>query len=308
MRDGAQPARPQVPEQHPALARARLEVACRVGDRDEVRLRFEPEGGGESRRARVILGEPVDVVVERVERRRGDDAGLAERAAEQVLALPRAFDQLGGAGERGTHRTAEPLREADGHRVGTPRPFRRRQAGTDGGVEEPRAVEMRDEPTLVRRVDRRLELVERPDAPAARAVRVLEHDDAARAEQMRLLRCDVLGRDATRLPRHAFRVQAGVDRRPAPLPDQDVGVLLGEEHRPRRRLRAKRDLVRHRRRRQEERRLVAEQLRHASLELVRRRVLEVLLVADLGGGHRRAHACGGLRQRVRAEIDHRATA
>ena len=43
---------------------------------------------GEPPRARVVLGEPLDVVVERVERRRGDHPGLAHRAAEQELPLP----------------------------------------------------------------------------------------------------------------------------------------------------------------------------------------------------------------------------
>ena len=77
--------------------------------------------------------------------------------------------------------------------------------------------------------------------------------------------------------------EARVDRRAAPLVDQDVRPLLGEEHRARLRLRAERDLVRHRRGRQEERRLVAEQLGHAALQLVDGRILAVLLVADLGG-------------------------
>ena len=41
-------------------------------------------------RARVVVGEPLDVVVERVEARGGDDPGLAHRAAEAVLLDARA--------------------------------------------------------------------------------------------------------------------------------------------------------------------------------------------------------------------------
>ena len=56
---------------------------------------------------------------------------------------------------------------------------------------------------------------------------------------------------------------------------------LGEE--------AQRDLVRHRRGREEDRLLLAEQPRRALLELVDGRILALLLVADLGRGDRRAH-------------------
>ena len=36
-------------------------------------------------RVRVIFGEPIDVVLQRVHTSRGDDAGLAHRAAEDVF-------------------------------------------------------------------------------------------------------------------------------------------------------------------------------------------------------------------------------
>ena len=70
--------------------------------------------------------------------------------------------------------------------------------------------------------------------------------------------------------------------------------------------RPQRDLVRHRRRRDEDRLLLPEQLRRAALELVHGRVLAPLLVADLGRGDRRAHLRARLRLRVRAEVDHHA--
>ena len=54
---------------------------------------------GQPLRARVVVGEPVDVVVERVDARGGDDPGLAHRAAEEVLEAPRVRHHLGLPGE-----------------------------------------------------------------------------------------------------------------------------------------------------------------------------------------------------------------
>ena len=65
-----------------------------------------------------------------------------------------------------------------------------------------------------------------------------------------------------------------------------------------------RDLVRHRRGRQEERLLLPEQLGRTTLQLVDGRVLAQLLVADLGGGHRGTHLRRRDRRRVRAKVDH----
>ena len=133
-------------------------------------------------RARVVLGEALDVVVERVEHRRRDDTGLAERAAEQELEVPGLLHLLLGAGEDRAHRAAEPLREADLDGVGEPAVLGGRDAGGDGGVEQARAVEMDGEAELAGGGDRRFELLERPDPPAGAPVRLLEHDDARRLE------------------------------------------------------------------------------------------------------------------------------
>ena len=45
-------------------------------------------------RASVIVREPVDVVIERVQPGRGDDPGLPHRTAEEVLLAPRMRHQL----------------------------------------------------------------------------------------------------------------------------------------------------------------------------------------------------------------------
>ena len=80
----------------------RLEV-----DLDEVRLHLaqvDRRARGDERvrkpsRPDVIVGEPVDVVVERVDAGRRHDSRLPHRPAEQVLLAPGPLDELPRAGE-----------------------------------------------------------------------------------------------------------------------------------------------------------------------------------------------------------------
>src|SRR4051794_7685325 len=118
---------------------------------------------------------------------------------------------------------------------------------------------MDDSATLARSIDRRAKLVEWPDRPAGTAVRVLEDDTSARPEVGIVLRPHVVRRDASLLARHAAHDQAGVDRRSAPLVDEDVRALLGEEYAARLRLGPESRLIRHRRGRKKERHFMAEQ-------------------------------------------------
>ena len=141
------------PDARPGAARAPRSVerpSCAGVDLDEVRLDLiEVDGNtcfverlGERARARVVLGEPFDVVVERVDAGGRDDARLPHRSAEQVLLPPGALDQLVRAGEQRSERAPEPLREAERHRVEARRRSRRRDAGRNRGVEEACAVEV----------------------------------------------------------------------------------------------------------------------------------------------------------------------
>ncbi len=66
---------------------------------------------------------------------------------------------------------------------------------------------------------------------------------------------------------------------------------------------SKGDLVRHRARGHEHRRLLADPLGKRLLEEVHRRVFSGAVVADLGLGHGAAHRRGGLRDGVRPQID-----
>ena len=258
--------------------------------------------------AGVVLGQPLDVVVEGVDARGGDDPGLAHRAAELVLVAPRAQHPLRRPRDDRAERAAEPLREADRDRVGVARDRGRLIAARDGGIEEPRAVEMERELELPARLGHRLDLGERPHAATRGVVRVLDRDDPCRrhmAEVAATSGCThLLRRESPGPRRKRASHEACVHGGPSQLRDQDVRVLLGDqlvaglaEH-------AEGDLVRHRRRGHEDRVLLAERLGGAPLELVDGRVLAKLLVAHLGRGDRLAHRRGRFARRVGAEVDH----
>ena len=93
----------------------------------------------------------------------------------------------------------------------------------------------------------------------------------------------------------------------AVLVDHDVREPVCDQHVPRARVKLERDLVRHRRRREEERGLLAEELRGPRLEIRDRRVLAPLLVTDFRGGDRRPHPVRRTRRGVGAQVDHRRT-
>ena len=131
---------------------------------------------------------------------------------------------------------------------------------------------------------------------------ILEHEHAARPELVDF-RDLPRGRPAC-LRDETLHDEAGVDRGTSPLVDEHMRTLLGDELAAGTAQRAQRSLVRHRRRREKERRLVPEQLCHPVLQLARGRILTDLLVADLGGRHRSEHSRRRLRDGVGAEIDH----
>ena len=116
--------------------------------------------------ASVVVGEPLDVVVERIQARGRDDPRLAHRAAEEVLLTPCALHQLARAGEQRPEWAAEPLRETERHGVEARGDLRRRNAERDRRIEEPRAVQVDGQAELSGGLDDLFELVERPDAAA----------------------------------------------------------------------------------------------------------------------------------------------
>ena len=78
-----------------------------------------PGSSGESRaqlsRAFVILRQPIHVVLERINPRGRDDAGLAHRSAEPLLEDPRLLDERGRPRQHRADRSAQPFREIDPH-------------------------------------------------------------------------------------------------------------------------------------------------------------------------------------------------
>ena len=107
-------------------------------------------------------------------------------------------------------------------------------------------------------------------------------------------RAQLLGRKAPAVAGQPARLQAGVHRRAAELGDHDVRRLLDDELGAALAEDRERDLVAHRRGREVDRLLLAEQLGAAALELEDGRVLALLLVADLGAPPSpRASPCDG---------------
>ena len=125
-------------------------------------------------RVLVVVGQPVDVVVERVQRARGDDPGLPQRAAEHLLVAPRLLDQFGRAREARSKWCAEALREVQPRGVEAPRELGRGHAGRDHGVHQPRAVHVESQTVLVRDIDHAPQLLQRPHAAAGHVRRLLD--------------------------------------------------------------------------------------------------------------------------------------
>ena len=130
---------------HRLLLRQRCDVEL-----DEVRLGpvgvdREP-GLGEAERQSlctpVVVREPVDVVLERVDARGCDDPCLAHRAAEEVLEPARVPHHLGLPGQDGAERAAEAFRETERDRVEASADLSGVDPGRDGSIHQARAVEV----------------------------------------------------------------------------------------------------------------------------------------------------------------------
>ena len=263
---------------------------------------------GEPARAGVIFGQPLDVVLERVETCGGDDPSLSHRASHQVLAAARVPGELRGRCEQRAERAAEALRETQRHGVEPPAVIGRRDARRDRRVHEPCAVEVQLQVELARGRDDVVDLVHPPAAPPRRVVCVLDGDESRASHVHR--------RAVTHERAHGVAVVApglraywscdepGVDGGAALLGEEDVRILFGEQLVAGLGQDPARDLVGHARRREVDRLILTEELRRAPLELEHGRVLALLLVAYLGIRHRLTHGTRRLRCGIGAEIDH----
>ena len=75
---------------------------------------------GQGARPCVILGQPLDVVLQGVQPGRGQDTGLAHAATEQFPPAVRPLDEVGIPGHERTHWSPQSLGEADGDGVAVP--------------------------------------------------------------------------------------------------------------------------------------------------------------------------------------------
>ena len=203
-----------------------------------------------------------------------------------------------------------PLDRQTAHDVGDRAVLRERRPGRDVRVPEPGAVEVHPGAGADGELAQVAQVLQRQHRSPGEVVRVLDRDRRGRHEEGPHVGREHRGdRRQVDLP---ARVRPGAHRQPADggvraeLGPGDVRRGLAEHLLAGRDERADREDVGHRAGRGEQRRLVAEQARDPLLERPDRRVLAVDVVAHLGAGHRGPHRLGGLRQGVRAEVDHRA--
>ena len=146
-------------------------------------LRIELQAGrcadrfGEDAGVGVVFGQAVDVVLERVERAGGDDAGLPHAAAERFAMAAGLADQIGRAAEGGADRRTEAFGEADADGVEVAGPIGGRNAGGDDGVEQAGAVEVAGQAVVGGPAADFGDGVVRLDAAGAAVVRVLQADE-----------------------------------------------------------------------------------------------------------------------------------
>ena len=237
----------------------------------------------------VVVGQPLDVVVERVQAGRGEDADLAHAGAVALAPDPGLGDPLGRGDQHRADRRAESLGQADRHGVEAAAELAQRRrrwrrgrstAGRRRGAGRARARRRQlAAPRELRRAAgpcrRRSCGCSRPRSPRSRP--------------------GTGRRRARSAPRHGVDVEPAARRRPGA--DGDAGERRGgAELGPRRCGRSASQSIswpggtssrrpswlRQRAGRHEQAGLVAEQLGDLGLERVDRRVLAVDVVADLG--------------------------
>src|SRR5690606_21722882 len=278
--DEADATRPHGGDRHAALAPARDERFRRpTGQAGEdhvglCRLDLDAgqggEGLGEGAGLHVVVADLGQVVVEGVEAGGGEDARLAQPAAEPSPQPPEGSFQVARAAEEGAGWRAQPLGEADAHRGRAGGEAGWGHAGGGGGVPEARAVEVdRDAVPPSDRVDR-VEALEGPDRAPAAIVGVLHADQAGERDVIGDLQLDggldLLGSEDAALARQHPGLDAPEGRHGTALVGDHVGTGLADRLLAGTRQRADGDLVGHGSAGDEDGDLLAEEIRHALLE------------------------------------------
>lgn len=133
---------------------------------------------GQALRIIVVVLQSSDMVIERIDAGRGEDAGLPHGAAVHAAKPSRFVDQRGIIRkEQRAGGCSQPFREADGHGFKVLRVSRRRQGRRSDSVEQPRTVQMHGDTVGGRHSTDAFDCRQRIDGPAAGIVRVLEADE-----------------------------------------------------------------------------------------------------------------------------------
>src|SRR5512134_1868998 len=301
VRDQAQPRRGQHDD---AVLRQVLHEPGRGLQEHHVRLRRL--GADPARQALcvgVVLRQALDVVLERVQARGGENPGLPHHAAEDLARAPRPGNEILRTHQHRAGGRAQALGEARRYRVEAAAELLHRHAEFHRGVADARAVEVRRQAAALGERERLVEVAARNDPPGDG---VLQREQA-RARKVRVVGLDG-GLDVGQIERAVGPVDDGLrldraEHRAATRlvavgvclhPHQHFVAALAVAHQRRE--------VRLRARGEEERLLEAEELRRALLQPVHGGVIAEHVVADLGPGHRPAHAGRGPRDRVAAQI------
>ena len=150
-----------------------------------LRVDREPTGRqtlGEPAGVGVVVGEALDVVIERDRPGRGDDPRLAHRTAEEMLVPAGLRHRAPSIRRERAQRAAEALREAERHRVELAAVVGGGNAARNRRVHQPRTVEMDREPVLRASAQTSRNEVERPDLPPPAVVGVLETEHPGRRQ------------------------------------------------------------------------------------------------------------------------------
>ena len=264
-------------------------------------------------RQRVVVGQALDMVVERVQRRRRQQAGLAQAATGHLAHAPRRRDQLAGAAQRRADRRAQPLAEADRQAVevvgdlaqARQRPLPRRRAG-DRRVEHARAVQVRGQTARARQRGGLGQIGLGHDM----AVPGVFQTQQARTGEMRIIRLD-RRRDVgdchapSRVLQQGLRLHAAEHGRTAAFIAVGMGQLADDVLVAAPAVRQDAAQIALRARGHEERGLLAGQLGDALLQRVDGRVVAEDIVAQRRCQHRLAHGRRRPGDGVAAQVDGR---
>ncbi|CUZ15162.1 Uncharacterised protein [Serratia marcescens] len=242
----------------------------------------------------MVFAQPRDVMLQRVEAGRRQDAGLTQPAAGHLAPAQRALNEGFAAAQQRSDRRAQPFRQANGEGVAVLHDLFQRQVQRHGGVEDARAVDMQRQLPLAGKLPRLLQVGLRQDSAA---------DGVFQAQQPGAGEVDIVGFDgggelvqrqrAVRVSLDRLRLDAAQHRCAAGLVFIVVRLLADQILVAALAVAQQRHQVGLGAAGQKQRRLFARQAHRLGLQRVDRRVIAVDVVADLCLSHRLAHGGAG---------------